>query len=99
MERIKPQDSPNEYYLLSFEEVRSCDSTCWLCIEAQIGSSAIMAVGDSRGQASVNLEPYLRYVFRELDIYGVSLLRPDQRRRPCPHSYVCTAPKLCTALE
>ena len=48
LERIKPQGSSSEYYLLNFDEVCSCDSTCWLCIETQIGSSAIMAVGDSR---------------------------------------------------
>ena len=89
LERIKSQDPSREYYLLSFEEVRLCDSTCWLYIEIQIGSSATMAVGYSRYQASINLEPYLRCVFRPLDVYRASLLRPDKRRRPRPHPYVC----------
>ena len=80
LERVKPQDPSRDYYLLSFEEVRLYDSTCWLYIEIQIGSPAIMAVGDSKCWASVNLEPYLRCVFRELDIHGSSLLRPNKRR-------------------
>ena len=51
-----------------------------LYIETQIGSPAIMAVGYGRGYASVNLEPYLRRVFREHDIHGSSLLRTNKRR-------------------
>ena len=51
-----------------------------LYIETQIGSPAIMAIGYGRGYASVNLEPYLRRVFREHDIHGSSLLRTNKRR-------------------
>ena len=51
-----------------------------LYIETQIGSPAIMAVGDGRGYSSVNLAPYLRCAFLELDIYGSSLLRSNKQR-------------------
>jgi hypothetical protein len=68
-------------------------------IDVHIGSSAIMAVGYSRGQASISLEPYLRHAFQLLDVYGASLLWPDKRRRPRPHSYVCVTPAFCTVPE
>ena len=48
LERIQSQEPSREYYLLSFEEVRTRDSSCWLRINVKIGSSAVMAVGYGR---------------------------------------------------